>query len=77
VRWRDPERGLGSACRSRSELLERMRQASDGDARRALTLLETAAASCPRAVRSTPPCWRARCSARCCSTTSRAISTTT
>jgi putative ATPase len=40
----DEERGLGGAIEADDETLARIAQASDGDARRALTLLETAAA---------------------------------
>lgn len=39
----DPERGLGGSVRVPDELLERLARAADGDARRALNLLESAA----------------------------------
>ncbi|MGW8368163.1 MAG: AAA family ATPase, partial [Gammaproteobacteria bacterium] len=39
----DKERGFGGAIRIAGELLERMAEAADGDARRALNLLELAA----------------------------------
>ncbi len=44
----DPERGLGGRIRAGDEALERLAHAADGDARRALNLLETAAALLPR-----------------------------
>ena len=44
----DPERGLGHAIRASDEVLERIAHFSDGDARRALVALETAASLVPR-----------------------------
>ncbi|MEN8161812.1 MAG: AAA family ATPase, partial [Myxococcota bacterium] len=43
----DAERGLGGRVRIADRILERIARASDGDARRALTLVETAASLVP------------------------------
>jgi putative ATPase len=43
----EPERGLGGALRCDEEILRRLARAADGDARRALNLLETAAGLVP------------------------------
>ncbi|MFN0009632.1 MAG: replication-associated recombination protein A [Planctomycetota bacterium] len=44
----DPERGLGGRARASDAVLESIAHASDGDARRALTALETAVGLMPR-----------------------------